>query len=381
MPAMRSSILPATRRPGASSDLATTLTDPANPLRAALDSMFVNCFVADLDLNLIYLNRQAEKTVQGLAPVIHSAFGVELRDLLNGSIHRFHKDPSRIERILEDPSMLPRQAVFSFGGITLRAQINAIKDDSGKKYGYVVIWDNVSERNARAATTFAESEAVTQGLSEVSRTLTATAGDTSQRAMTAASATEEMTRAVQEIARASSEATSQVRRTVEATADNLVKLRELQQMSSEIGDFLRLITGVAEQTKLLALNATIEAARAGEAGKGFAVVADEVKQLAGTTAASIGDIERRIGAIQTAASASVLAVTTIDGLVDNIRDSQETIAAAIEEQSAVTSSIAETISVIAERAKETASQAGQVGSAVKSVTRQTETLREIIENS
>jgi methyl-accepting chemotaxis protein len=28
------------------------------------------------------------------------------------------------------------------------------------------------------------------------------------------------------------------------------------------GDFLRLITGVAEQTKLLALNAAIEAARA-----------------------------------------------------------------------------------------------------------------------
>jgi methyl-accepting chemotaxis protein len=172
-----------------------------------------------------------------------------------------------------------------------------------------------------------------------------------------------------------------VQRTVEATADNLLKLRELQQMSGEIGDFLRLITGVAEQTKLLALNATIEAARAGEAGKGFAVVADEVKQLAGTTAASIGDIEARIGAIQAAAASSVQAVTTIEGLVDHIRESQETIAAAIEEQSAVTSSIAEAISAIAERANETASQSNQVIAAVDAVTRQSQALQEIIQNS
>jgi methyl-accepting chemotaxis protein len=378
---MRSSLLPSSRRSGATADLSTLLADPSNPLRATLHSMFTNCFVADLELKLVYLNRQAEKTLRELAPAIRTSFGVELRDLLGGSIHRFHKDPARIERMLQDPAGLPRVSTFSFGGITLRTQINAISDDSGKRFGYVVTWENITERRDRAASTFAASEAVTRGLNEVSQTLTTTADDTSQRAMTAASATEQMTQAVHEIARASSEASIQVSRTVDATADNLVKLRELQQMSSEIGDFLRLITGVAEQTKLLALNATIEAARAGEAGKGFAVVADEVKQLAGTTAASIGDIERRIGAIQTAASASVQAVTTIDGLVDNIRESQETIAAAIEEQSAVTSSIAETIAVIAERAQETAQQATQVRDAVDAVGRQSDTLREIIESS
>jgi methyl-accepting chemotaxis protein len=378
---MRSSILPTSRRSGTAGGLSALLADPTNPVRASLHSMYTNCFVADLDLKLVYLNRQAEKTMRELGPTIRSSFGVELRDLLGGSIHRFHKDPARIERILHDPASLPMVTTFTFGGITLRANVNAITDETGTRLGYVVNWENITERRGRASTTFAASEAVTQGLNEVSRTLTSTADDTSQRAMTAASATEQMTQAVHEIARASSEATNQVSRTVEATADNLVKLRELQQMSSEIGDFLRLITGVAEQTKLLALNATIEAARAGEAGKGFAVVADEVKQLAGTTAASIGDIERRIGAIQTAASASVQAVTTIDGLVDNIRESQETIAAAIEEQSAVTSSIAETIAVIAERAQETASQATQVREAVDAVSRQSETLREIIENS
>jgi methyl-accepting chemotaxis protein len=377
---MRSSVMPGSRRSGAA-DLAAMLAGPSNPLLATLESMHANCFVADLDLNLVFMNRQAERTAGELAPVIRSSFGVDLKDLLHGSIHRFHQDPARIERLLEDPSALPRTAVFSFGGVSLRAMINAVTDTAGQKFGYVVIWENVSERNKLAAATFAEAESVTARLSQVSESLTETASDTSQRSMTAAGATDEMNRAVQDIARASSEATTQVRQTVEATSENLGKLRELQKMSGEIGDFLRLITGVAEQTKLLALNATIEAARAGEAGKGFAVVADEVKQLAGTTAASIGDIENRIEAIQTAATMSVQAVTTIDSLVDKIRESQETIAAAIEEQSAVTASISETVGIIAERARETASQSSEVRAAVDSVTRQNRTLRSIIENS
>lgn len=54
----------------------------------------------------------------------------------------------------------------------------------------------------------------------------------------------------------------------------------LQQRSSEIGEFVEIITAISAQTNLLALNAAIEAARAGEEGRGFAVVAEEVRKLA-----------------------------------------------------------------------------------------------------
>ncbi|MBT0768065.1 hypothetical protein KIH74_03975 [Kineosporia sp. J2-2] len=368
-----------TGRAPAAASLHAALHDPADPTRAVLDSLYANVLVADPDLRLIWTNQLAWATLQDLAPALRNSFGVGLDDLLGGSIHRFHQDPSRIERILHEAGGLPRTAVFTFGGVTLRTLINAVTDGYGTRLGYVVVWDNVTDRNARASATFAGSEEVTGRLDALSRSLAETAGDTSLQATNAAGATDQMNSAVREIARASSEATDQVQRTVEATADSLKQLRRLQTMSSEIGGILRMIETVAGQTKMLALNATIEAARAGEAGKGFAVVADEVKQLAETTTGSISDIENKIKDIQQAANGSAEATAGIDALVDRIRESQETIAAAIEQQSATTASIADTISVIAERAQHTSDQATQVQHAVNSVQDQTRVLREIID--
>ena len=84
-------------------------------------------------------------------------------------------------------------------------------------------------------------------------------------------------------------------RVAEATNGTVAKLGD---SSAEIGNVVKVITSIAEQTNLLALNATIEAARAGEAGKGFAVVASEVKDLAQETARATEDISRRVEAIQ-----------------------------------------------------------------------------------
>ena len=358
-----------------------TLAERDHPLRAVLDSLAVNCFVADLDLNLVYANRKAEDTLRTLAPAIRSSFGVELRDLLGGSIHRFHKDPARIERILHEPGALPRTAVFTFGGISLRTHIDAVTDSAGTRIGYCVAWENVTERNARAQEASHGTTEVLRGLADISRAIVGTSQVTSAQSNTAAAATEELRSAVQEIARSSSEATSQVHQAVAATLEGVQKLKDLQRAGAEIGEFLRLITSVAEQTKMLALNATIEAARAGAAGKGFAVVADEVKQLAGTTAASISDIESRIDAIQTAADEGVEALATIERLVQRISDSQETVAAAIEEQSAVSSEIARAIGEIASNAREAADQSTQINTRVDQVMQHTSTLGALIADS
>ncbi|WP_244511012.1 methyl-accepting chemotaxis protein [Magnetospirillum fulvum] len=65
----------------------------------------------------------------------------------------------------------------------------------------------------------------------------------------------------------------------EASVKVKAGMEDIRQVVAELSSTVKLVRGIARQTRMLALNATIEAVRAGEAGKGFAVVAAEVKEL------------------------------------------------------------------------------------------------------
>ncbi|MFN8024319.1 MAG: methyl-accepting chemotaxis protein [Acidimicrobiales bacterium] len=160
---------------------------------------------------------------------------------------------------------------------------------------------------------------------------------------TVSAASDQMSSSIKEIARNASEAAKVASQAVEQAKVTNQTVSLLGDSSAEIGQIVKVITGIAQQTNLLALNATIEAARAGEAGKGFAVVANEVKELAKETAKATEDISAKIDAIQNDTTSSVDSITGILTIIDQIAHFQDTIAAAVEEQAATTSEIARSV--------------------------------------
>ncbi|MGF1910839.1 methyl-accepting chemotaxis protein [Vibrio kasasachensis] len=210
-----------------------------------------------------------------------------------------------------------------------------------------------------------------------------------------ATAVEELTQSIAEVSNAASAASAMADEanlhssnglaSIEATigeVDMLVQelshsqniINRLAQDTQKIDGILEVISVISDQTNLLALNAAIEAARAGEAGRGFAVVADEVRNLASKTGSSASEIHSMIRQLQETAESAVNAMDkgidlserckvradetggmlrNISNQLDNVNDSSHQIAAAVEEQAAVTQEINRNIVNIKQLADET----------------------------
>jgi methyl-accepting chemotaxis protein len=184
--------------------------------------------------------------------------------------------------------------------------------------------------------------------------------EASSNIQSVASATEELSTSVDEIGRRVRESSQIAEAAVLQAQQTDARIGKLSRAAQQIGDVVKLITAIAEQTNLLALNATIEAARAGEAGRGFAVVASEVKSLASQTAKATDEISSHISGMQGATQESVAAIKEIGGTIAQISNIASTIAGAVEQQSSATQEIARSVQHVAQGTHEAAANIVQV---------------------
>jgi methyl-accepting chemotaxis protein len=239
-----------------------------------------------------------------------------------------------------------------------RAELIRFADEFEAAVGVIV--SNVSASAVQleqAAGTLTRTAETTQSLSSQ---VAGASEEASSNMQSVASATEELSTSVDEIGRRVRESNQIAEAAVLQAQQTDGRIGKLSRAAQEIGDVVKLITAIAEQTNLLALNATIEAARAGEAGRGFAVVASEVKSLASQTAKATDEISSHISGMQGATQESVAAIKEIGGTIGQISNIAAAIAGAVEQQSSATQEIARSVQSVAQGTREAAANIMQV---------------------
>jgi methyl-accepting chemotaxis protein len=243
-----------------------------------------------------------------------------------------------------------------------------------------------------------QAQQATQAAAAVEQ-MSATVTEMAQNAQGVASTAQQASRAAgqgNEVVVGSIAGMTRLAETVRASAS---RIQSLGQRSDEIGEIVKVIEDIADQTNLLALNAAIEAARAGEQGRGFAVVADEVRKLAERTTKATKEIADTIRTIQSDTTMAVESMETgtheaqegmalvnkagerlseIVGAVQSVSGMVQHIAAAIEEQSTATEQIAGNIEAVASVSKRSEGGLGQVTQATTELARMAGELQAVV---
>lgn len=228
-----------------------------------------------------------------------------------------------------------------------------------------LIRDNAGKVSSQSDQAHQRIDQIATAMNEMS----ATAQDVAHHAASVASQVDETAGQTQQADQQINKAVESMKRLTDQIRSSADTVNQLASDGRRVGDVMKVIREIADQTNLLALNAAIEAARAGEAGRGFAVVADEVRNLAAKTQEATVEIDQIIetigsasrdateymqasGVVAQESSESVEAVRltlgTISQRMVSVSDATTQVATAAEQQTSVSEDINRNVTEVAE---------------------------------
>ncbi|AZC99720.1 methyl-accepting chemotaxis protein [Pseudomonas chlororaphis] len=342
---------------------------------ASAFNLVVALLILSTTLTVVFAWLLTRSITQPIASALHAAEHIAEGDLTQSIRINGRDEPGRLLQAMASMQEKLRQTLLHISGsasqlASAAEELNSVTDESAR---------GLTQQNneiEQAATAVNE---MTCAVEEVARNAVSTAEASNDATQSASEGRDLVRETVSAIELMSSEVQSSANR-----------ISELAEESRDIGKVLDVIRGLADQTNLLALNAAIEAARAGDAGRGFAVVADEVRALAHRTQQSTSEIERMIGSIQSGTEHAVEsmrtsteradstlsiargaggALDTINTAVNEINERNLVIASAAEEQALVAREVDRNLVNIRDLSVQSATGANQTSDASHELSR------------
>ncbi|SDB14344.1 methyl-accepting chemotaxis sensory transducer with Pas/Pac sensor [Desulfonatronum thiosulfatophilum] len=400
--------------------------------RGVLEGIAVAMYVTDKDERIQFINDQALQLL--------GRSKEEVAGKTAGEIMRGQGGAGAASEVLREGKLVKGKRDYQHPDgrlVPIYREVSPLKDAQGQVVGAIGVLIDLSQEEeakkriqnqqdnllvvARDVTEVAHNlSSVAHKLSGQISTVNERIGHTEQQTTQAATAMNEMTTTVIEVARNSaSTADAAARATqsakeggegVRGTVEDVKKvaqdtdilsrsLNDLAHRAEDIGQVLGVINDIADQTNLLALNAAIEAARAGDAGRGFAVVADEVRKLAERTVQATKQVEEVITTIQNSTRDAVRKMEQTRQVVDDtakkalltgealqsivsqsesIADMVTTIATAAEQQSVTSDEINENISQVSQLSMANSQEIQAADLDIQEIARMSDRLSELV---